>query len=99
MNLRRQAIGLLLILTGIAALIYACGPDITFRAYLDKRFWRPTVRPISDLAKDLPPEKATFVPYAGMGSNGGNAALTALRDRYAGLFSNLGPDNKLEWPS
>src|SRR5207244_657082 len=68
MSFRRPIASTVLILAGIGALVYACGIDITFRAYLDKRLWRPTVRPIADLVKDLPPERTAYVPYAGMAS-------------------------------
>ena len=57
MSFRRSIASTVLVLAGIGALVYACGIDITFRAYLDKRLWRPTVRPIANLVKDLPPEK------------------------------------------
>ena len=49
-----------IIIAGVAAFVHACGPEITFRAYLSKNFWRPTIRYIADLAKGLPAERKTY---------------------------------------
>jgi len=97
MSFRRPIASTVLILASIGALVYACGIDITFRAYLEKRLWRPTVRPTANLVKDLPPEKTAYVPYAGMGSSGRDAAFNSLRQAYSALFPATDSGSSLEW--
>src|ERR1700674_3450987 len=72
-----------------ALLASACGIGVTFRAYLDT-LWRPTLRSVNDLGKDLPREKSTQ-PYAGLASSGGSVQLQELRDTYRSMFPEQDP--------
>src|SRR5262245_38636590 len=78
----------------------ACGPEIVFRAYLNKAFWQPKLKYVAQLAGGLPPEKANYLPYAGMSSSGGSPALQRVRESYRALFPDdrhgIGP---LDWPT
>jgi len=76
------------------AIVGACGPNIVFRAYLDKSMWVPAW---ADWRAALGPDspRTDYVPYAGM-ATGGAATLQNVRDAYRALF----PDNvqSLNWP-
>jgi len=85
----------------VALVTEACGPDITFRAYLARNFWRPAWRYVGEMTRGLPGENTTFVPYAGMSPEKGGA-LARARTAYRDLFPNYTSFNRgigpLNWP-
>jgi len=76
------------------AVVGACGPNIVFRAYLNKTMWVVTW---ADWRAALGPDSSRkdYLPYAGM-ATGGAATLQNVRDAYRALF----PDDleSLNWP-
>ncbi|HEX4999331.1 MAG TPA: hypothetical protein VFY29_13975 [Terriglobia bacterium] len=98
---QRTLLILVMLVVALAIVAEACGPNIIFRAYLDKALWRPSPMGAYALAAGLPEEKTTFVPYAGIAPAGGSLSLQRLRDAYRDLFPDQpGPYNPapLSWP-
>lgn len=61
-----------------AVIVHPCGPEYTFRAYLDKRFWQPLSKyekSLGKVPKSEEPKNST--PFAGMSS--GSAANENLQ--------------------
>lgn len=87
MGTKRQLLCVVFVVCGLVAIAGACATDVTFRAYLDKTFWRPRVRYIAELADGLPKEKRNYSAYAGMGASGGRPDLQEVRKAYQDLLS------------
>jgi hypothetical protein len=84
----------------LAIVAEACGPDLVFRAYLGRNFWKPALKYVAELSRGLPPEKTAYSPYAGMAPGGGSQSLQKLRDTYRALFPDplTSPSGALNWP-
>lgn len=87
MGTKRQLLCVVFVVCGLVAIAGACGTDVTFRAYLDKTFWRPRVRYIAELANGLPKEKQSYAPFAGTASSGGRPDLQEVRKAYQDLLA------------
>src|SRR5262245_48959418 len=80
-----------------APVVQTCPLESTFRAYLDRRFWQPFTKFVTDLAKDRPPESENTRPFAGVAGNEVQPALQAVRVAYAPLSDGLeSPSTSLE---
>ena len=94
----RNAFCSIILASGLAVLVEACGIDVTFRAYLDQTFWRPTLTYVAELARNLPKEKGNYLPYAGMSMGRGNSAVQTVRDFYQSQFRD-DPYPELNFPT
>ena len=93
----RTTIPLIVVSVLIASLLlgrtaYLCGPDFTFRAYLDKRFWQPFVKYEDSIPKTgvqkqkggeaLPAKDGIRRAFAGYSTAPASEALQKVRRAY-----------------
>ncbi len=80
-----RVLAIVVVVTAVVLLADACGFETTFRAYLEKGFWRPFYRYVAELKQGLPRERKINDPYAGMAAGGGSDGLRNVRRAYQNL--------------